>query len=419
MKEEDVEKTAFRTHEGYYEILVMPFGLMNAPSTFQSLMNEMFQKFLRRFVLVFFDDILIFSSSMEEHLEHVEAVFRVFEEHKLFANIKKCAFDQQQVEYLGHIISTKGVSTDPKKIESFVKWPVPRTVKDVRGFLGLTGYYRRFVQSYGMLARPLTELLKQEQFIWSQVAQTTFERLKIAMTTTPVLALPDFNQMFIVESDASGYGLCAVLMQGKHPIAYFIHALTDKEQLKPIYERELMAIVLSIQKWRHYLLGRRFVVRTDQQSLKYLLEQREVTLDYQRWLTQIMGYDFDIEYKVGTENKVADGLSRIVQYAAVEVQSRCFALTVPSSLNVRDIYSEIDKSETIQELIAKLSCGDTVKAGYAVVNGRLLYKGRVVIPEKSVHIPIILREYHDSLLGGHSGVLKTLQRIRALFIGLR
>ena len=148
-------------------------------------------------MLVFFGEILIFSSTMEEHVIHVEEVFKVIEKHKLFANRKMCAFGQQQVEYLGHCISEHGVSTDPQKIESVVKWPTPRVVKDVRGFLGLTGYYRRFVQGYGMLAKPLTEFLKKEQFLWSHEAQTAFECLKMAMTSTPVLVLPDFTQVFI------------------------------------------------------------------------------------------------------------------------------------------------------------------------------------------------------------------------------
>lgn len=191
MREEDVKKTTFRTHK------VMSFGLMNGPATIQSLMNEVFQSFLRKFVLVFFDEILIFSSTMEEHVIHVEEVFKVIEKHKLFANRKMFAFGQQQVEYLGHCISEHGVSTDPQKIESVVKWPTPRVVRDVRGFLGLTGYYRRFVQGYGMLAKPLTELLKKEQFLWSHEAQTVFECLKMAMTSTPVLVLPDFTQVFI------------------------------------------------------------------------------------------------------------------------------------------------------------------------------------------------------------------------------
>lgn len=223
------------------------------------------------------------------------------------------------------------------------------------------------------------------------------------MTSTPVLALPDFTKVFIIESDASGFGLGAVLMQDKHPISYFTHALSAK------------AIVMAIQKWRHYLLGRRFVVRTDQQSLKYLLEQREVTMDYQRWLTRIMGYDFDIAYKLGSENKVADGLSRIVQYSGAEMKSMLCSLIVPSSLQLQDIYAEIDTDQDIQEMIAKLSRHEEVKAGFSVCQGRLMYKGCLVLPKTSAYIPLILQQCHDGVLGGHSGVLRTYKRIRECF----
>ena len=204
MWEPDIPKTAFRTHSGHYDWVVLPFGLTNAPATFQNLMNDVFRPHLRNFILVFFDDILIYSKTWREHMEHLSLALKLLRDNTLVLNRKKCSFAKRQVEYLGHVISKLGVAPDADKIEAVQKWPRPTTIKQLRGFLGLSGYYKRFIMNYGKLAQPLTSLLKKEAtFQWNEAVEEAFTALKMVLTRALVLALPNFAEQFVIEIDAS------------------------------------------------------------------------------------------------------------------------------------------------------------------------------------------------------------------------
>ncbi|KAH9680855.1 hypothetical protein KPL71_026714 [Citrus sinensis] len=314
MNPNDVHKTAFRTHHGHFEFLVMPFGLSNAPSTFQSLMNDIFKAHLR-------------------------------------------------------------VKVDPDKIKAMEGWPKPSTVKALRGFLGLTE------------------------------ADMAFELLKQSMTHAPVLVLPNFTLLFIIECDASGSGLGAVLMQEQKPIAYFSTALKGKNLLLSTYEKELMALVLAVKKWRPYLLGRHFVVRTDQRSLKYLWEQRIMTEPQQKWLLKLMGYDFSIEYKKGKSNAAADALSRR------DVQGEINSISCPLPQWLEAVREENQSHPELQQIHENLQQGEAV-GPWESRDGILFFKERIYLPENSPLIPAIIQEIHDS---SHEGFYKSFHRIREVF----
>lgn len=208
---EDVEKIAFRTHHGHNEFLVMPFGLTNTPSTFQALMNKVFQDYLRKFVLVFFDHILIYNGTWDKHLQHIDIVLSILKSHQLFVKKEKCNFGQNEVKYLGHVRSAEGVGVDPVKISTMLSWPKPTSIKALRGFLGLTSYYFKFIQDYSKIAASLNQMLKKNNFKWTIAVEMAFEKLKQAMTQAPVLALPDFSKTFIVECHTARIGVGAIL----------------------------------------------------------------------------------------------------------------------------------------------------------------------------------------------------------------
>ena len=212
MEETYIHKTAFKTHGGHFEYLVMPFDLTNAPATFQSLMNDIFKQCLRKFLLVFFYDILIYSQDLNTHISHLHMILLIMRRNSLYAKKSKFYFGVEKVEYLGHFISKEGVATDPAKIQAIQNWPLPTSLKQLRGFLELACYYRRFVRGYGSIARPLTNMLKKDSFHWSEEAKVAFQSLKDSLMQSLVLALPDFSKVFMVEVDASGSGIGAGLM---------------------------------------------------------------------------------------------------------------------------------------------------------------------------------------------------------------
>lgn len=410
--QEDIHKTAFRTHEGLYEFKVMPFGLTNAPASFQSLMNEVFQKNLRKNVLVFFDDILVYSKTFEEHLEHLREVLCKLRLHQLYAKESKCSFCQEQLEYLGHVISADGVATDPSKIQAMLDWPIPANIKQLRGFLGLTGYYRRFVRGYGIISKPLTELLKKGAFQWSIQAQESFEMLKSAMATSPVLALPDYTKPFILETDASGTGVGAVLMQQGQPIAYFSKSLSIKQQAMSTYEKELLAIVMATHKWHSYLQGHHFIIKTDHQSLKYLLEQRLSTLLQQKWLAKLMGLDYEILYKKGKENVVADALSRKHESGDAGEMNM---ISVVQNGWLADLLETYNGDSEVQAILEGIARRDTDYDKYQYLQGIIKYEGRIYVGTQKDLRNQIMWEFHDSAVGGHSGQEITFKRISQVF----
>ena len=291
-----------------------------------------------------------------------------------------------------------------------MEWPVPRTLKQLRGFLGLAGYYRRFVKGFGSIAGPLHVLTKIDSFNWSPEAQAAFDGLKEALCKAPVLALPLFDKQFIIETDACGQGIGAVLMQEGHPLAFISRQLKGKQLHLSIYEKELLAVIFAVRKWRHYLLPGHFIIKTDQRSLKYLLEQRLNTPIQQQWLPKLLEFDYEIQYKQGKENLVADALSRMEGAKVLHM-----ALTVAECDLMKEIQASYETDTTLKTIITALKQKDHTQKHYSLCLNVLRRKGKIVVPANDTIKRTILQWLHDSGVGGHSGRDVTHQRIRGLF----
>jgi len=289
----------------------MPFGLTNAPAVFMDLMNRVCRPFLDKFVIVFIDDILIHSRSKEEHSQHLRLVLETLRKEKLYDKFSKCKFWIRKVDFLGHVVSEAGIHVDPSKIEAIKNWEAPRTPTEIRQFLGLAGYYQRFIRNFSKIAKPLTTLTqKSVAFEWGDKQEDAFQTLKEALCSAPILSLPDGNEDFIVYSDASNQGLGSVLMQRGKVIAYASRQLKTHEVNYTTYDLELGAVVFALKIWRHYLYGTKCIVFTDHKSLQHIINQKELNMRQRRWIELLNDYECEIRYHPGETNVVADILSR-------------------------------------------------------------------------------------------------------------
>ncbi|XP_052623591.1 uncharacterized protein LOC128128868, partial [Lactuca sativa] len=316
VREEDIPKTAFRTRYGHYEFVVMPFGLTNAPAAFMDLMNRICRPFLDNFVIVFIDDILVYSRSKEEHGQHLRQVLETLRSEKLYAKLSKCEFWLRSVNFLGHVVSQDGIHVDPSKVKAVEGWATPTTPTEIRQFLGLAGYYRRFIQNFSKIAKPLTLLTqKSVPFKWTDRQEIAFRTLKQALCSAPVLSLPEGTEDFVVYCDASNQGLGCVLMQRGRVIAYASRQLKTHEVNYTTHDLELGAVVFALKIWRHYLYGTKCTIFTDHKSLQHILNQKELNMRQRRWVELLNDYECEIKYHPGKANVVADALSTVMKEA--------------------------------------------------------------------------------------------------------
>ena len=398
--------------------------------------------YLDKFVVVFLDDILIYSKSLKEHEEHLKLILKQLRKHRLYAKVSKCDFFRKQLEYLGHDVSAQGIKVSPSKIEAIREWPTPTTVRQVRSFVGLANFYRKFIKGFSAIAKPLTELTKKDiLFQWGAEQTKAMNELKKALCTAPVLLLPDLAKPFVVHTDASSFALGGVLQQdgghGLQPIAYESRKLNNTERRYSAYERELLAVLHSCTTWRHYLFGRHFKLKTDHHSLRYMFSQEKFTGRIFKWMEQLQQYDFEVEHIPGWKNLVADALSRRDEEASEKptrrpgVKQQCSGVThLRGADGLRNQilhgYSRDDLYKEMKSLL-RPSGEKTIVAKFKrhfKLEGDLMYTKRegdaeadwvVYIPSSKTVKQKILEEFHDSEAAGHLGYQKTVQAVNRGF----
>ncbi|KAG8479381.1 hypothetical protein CXB51_029708 [Gossypium anomalum] len=407
VKEEDIHKTAFRTRYG----------------SIHGIDESSVLAILGSVCFVFIDDILVYSQIEEKHDEHLWIVLQVLREKQLYVKFSKCEFWLNEVTFLGHVVSAEGIKVDPRKIEAILEWKPPRSVTEIRSFLGLAGYYRRFVEGFSVLAVPLTKLIRKgAPFVWRNKQQEAFEKLKKVLTEAPVLIQPESSKDFTVYSDASHVGLGCVLMQEGKVVTYASRQLKPHELNYPTHDLELVAVIFALKIWRHYFYGERCIIYTDHKSLKYLLTQKELNLRQRRWIELLKDYDCSIEYHPGKANVVADALSRrtVAELRAMFARLSLYDDgSLLAELQVRPTWVEQIKrqqlmDESLVSRFQQVERGENLDFGLNS-DGVLCFQRRICIPKDSDLRLMILKEAHSGPCAMHPGGSKLYRDLRELY----
>jgi len=441
IREGDEFKTAFRTRHGQFEYLVMPFGLTNAPAVFQRFINYVLSDYIDKFVVVYLDDILIYSKTLDEHKSHVMKVLESLEENYLIANLDKCLFHVREIEFLGHIISGFSIRTDPKKIEAVKNWPVPHSIKQVQSFIGFCNYYRRFIKNFSLIASPLFRLIRKDtKFEWTDESNKAFETLKGHLTSTPVLILPNPEKQFIMETDASHFALGCVLSQYDeehklHPIGYYSRSFTKPERNYSITDKELLAIIAGLEEWRHLLIGTKepILIFTDHRNLLFASKPQKLSMRQAHWQEILSYYNYKVIYRPGSTNVRADSLSRRPDYTPENVDNletildpkRCSFFCFTDIAEFNSILSEIKINQLKDPIFSKIhqalnGDNEAMKNLHQFDLSKFSLKDGLILFNNLICVPAVLRKdiisaHHDYASAGHLGILKTQELISRNF----
>lgn len=450
-------KTTFRCRYGAFEFLVMPFGLTNAPSSFQHFVNDVFHEHLDKFIIVYLDDILIYSNTMQEHRQHVRQALSLLRQFRLFAKASKCHFHVPSVEYLGYIVGQNSISMDPDKVSAILAWPIPTSVKSVQSFLGFANFYRRFIREYSKVVTPLTALTKKDSaFLWSPACQQAFELLKSRFSTAPILAHFQPDRKFILETDASDYAIGSILSQEDasgilHPVAFDSRKLLLAELNYEIHDKELLAIVWSFSRWRSMLQStcEPIQVFSDHKALEYFMSSKVLTRRQARWSEILSEYDFRIVYRPGKQSQKPDALSRrddvypeggegayarnnpdnfrtlLPQSTLARVQTSALVSKNPElratlgeiTDDIPSLITEIRKAQDSDDALQALLANPTKSKIPSKIrdDGIVVFNDKVYVPSDPTVRLLILRSKHDHVVAGHPGISKTLALIKRAY----